>query len=684
MTADVRGRIICPLGSVISGSFAESTSIQSGVITVTGDMVLEGPVSVAEGYEFRLALYDPSRATVRPIGPLFYVISTVYNPGDKTTTVSYGDRLAFYAEYEVLPTRIVSVYDSSTATLDDNELNEFQKNMLIKPLSADRLAQVAGSLLGMTVPTGLGMTFYRETVEIDGNVMAVLNDLYVSACKCLYSDAKGAIQAFNIGNVASWVSVPWSDVISVTPNGTPLRAASNVLARWNSKVINLDGAEDGQNGLEDDPNQAGCVTNNSYEYAQDVIYNYKEVVSDVEQEKEHIEKEYPWYVEKICTDREGREISRELKEYGMYGETRTYSETTYVDTDIFNLKFYLNVPQHIQSDVRFIRSYYSQYVNNQLAAAKESAALLGETALYDANPYYYTFGRNPVLDQFKATYTFKKTWVYEPVEYFWEGIGLPEEAYDNKPLIPPTYRTAWALYGQYFKSYTENLTEDCLAYSYTDDKSWGSRVQSQKGKRNIDNYLRVLRTVNGEQFNWSDLTLNWSTSKDNIREMGQKHAFLDQSVSISQNQVTIDDLKQAIEEPQAPFTSNLEDESVSAVISGGSQTGLTFVYEPPYTDDDTIEIVKEGVFGPIYGVVKSNAENQAKTFAHTQNELRRGKSLGLSVVLPVKYYQNRPHLGASINLDGSAGAYIMDSIAVTFDSDGVVMTADLIAVGSLL
>jgi hypothetical protein len=96
MVLDVRAKVICNLGPVISGSVKDDHVQGQGLVMTTGELVIAGLVTPAHGDVVKLAYITPdeTKAVRFPRGP-FYVTKAYADPLRNQTQISMADKLAY-------------------------------------------------------------------------------------------------------------------------------------------------------------------------------------------------------------------------------------------------------------------------------------------------------------------------------------------------------------------------------------------------------------------------------------------------------------------------------------------------------------------------------------------------------------------------------------------------------------
>ncbi len=96
MTVDVRARVFCNLGTIITGNLAdEAISLGQGLITCRGQLVLAGLSTPAVGSVVNIGWQRGS--TIARLPRTLRVLSSFANPFTRQTTVQLGDKLVYLA-----------------------------------------------------------------------------------------------------------------------------------------------------------------------------------------------------------------------------------------------------------------------------------------------------------------------------------------------------------------------------------------------------------------------------------------------------------------------------------------------------------------------------------------------------------------------------------------------------------
>lgn len=94
MTIDVRAKIVCSLGKVISGELSDSLMLEGGLIKTSGTLILSGLSLPQRADVVQLAYYKPQSNTITRFPRALRVLNATADPFRNTTTVQIGCKLA--------------------------------------------------------------------------------------------------------------------------------------------------------------------------------------------------------------------------------------------------------------------------------------------------------------------------------------------------------------------------------------------------------------------------------------------------------------------------------------------------------------------------------------------------------------------------------------------------------------
>lgn len=232
---DVRAKIYCNLGPVISGDLEDTSVIGTGLLSTTGKVLLDGVYRVTPGDKIELAYYKNGR--VARLGRSLLVLSTYANPMTRTTELAVGCRLAYLANTAPPPRRLYSKDDPNAP-----ELTELEKRLVLKPMTAKFLVEEICSLLDIqhgTVP--LTNIFYKQQFDLSGPYLQVLSALLVSENYVGYMDSQDTLQFIDLTTEGGTGPVlDETNIIDVQPVNEPAPDPDIVYSVVNYTKLKLD------------------------------------------------------------------------------------------------------------------------------------------------------------------------------------------------------------------------------------------------------------------------------------------------------------------------------------------------------------------------------------------------------------------------------------------------------------
>lgn len=194
---DVRARIYCNLGDVISGTIEDASLIDAGLVPTTGRLVLDGMYAIDVNEPVDLAYYK--NGVMARLGKRLRVITSYANPVTNTTEVTIGCLLAVNADVSPGPDRILM------ATRDPYrpQLGAYWgPNVKIpKQIRAKYIVEEYLRALDIKfdfIP--LTNVFTRETFSTEDSYLQVVSDLLKSECYVGYMDNEERLRCLILSN----------------------------------------------------------------------------------------------------------------------------------------------------------------------------------------------------------------------------------------------------------------------------------------------------------------------------------------------------------------------------------------------------------------------------------------------------------------------------------------------------
>jgi hypothetical protein len=215
MTVDIRAKIMCDLGEVISGGWSDDHVQGTGLIRTRGDVVLKDLYNYPPGTPIRLAYYKDGKAVRFPRA--LRVLSCFADPFRRQTTLQLGCRLTWLENLAGATNEDRYVYtwdDLSNSTLECTYFD----NAVIS-ISAEYVAKEC--LTKLQIPHGnLGLTNYyaKEKFDISSGYVNVLSELLQAESKVGYLTASETLIVLDINNLnPTYANIAGSKIIDLSP-----------------------------------------------------------------------------------------------------------------------------------------------------------------------------------------------------------------------------------------------------------------------------------------------------------------------------------------------------------------------------------------------------------------------------------------------------------------------------------
>lgn len=623
---DVRTRVYCNRGPVISGSLEENTIVGAGLVNVTGNVVLDGVYRVKEGDVIELAYYKNGR--MARLGRKLRATSVYANPITRTTEIALGCLLTYNKDNEPPPKVISSEDDTET-----EDLTELERLLMIKPINASYIARMICEELGIDhVPIPLTNQFYKETFEISGPYLNVLSDLLISENYVGYIDSQERLRFINLlEQDGAGPVLNESKIIDIQPINSGDPPADTIYAIVNYTGVKLDDALTGDTGETEEEIQAR--------------YGY-----------------FGYYVPRVSEWRSsyeaGETVTREFRHQPLNSSGNPDRAQDPIEESITYTSGSSTSTGYILDERESPPQYKIGVVN------KYTAGPWGNTYEYTDYSYDKRGG---------AEYVFKITYRYEPAPVIVEACGFPPEA------VPPLPRSIASVLGS-GRLLTEVIYEEAVSteeYSVTRSTRSVSAVKTADGAANIQKRLESYQQQYADPVARGD-----AIRKAGIATYAAQRVAIGTTVSYNESAPNYNaptDANTGPDEnnPENGYTYEVTQtpEIIYVKDSGG---GINLELTPPYMSDDKVEKI-----GEYYRVTPSDATEKATAFARTQNRLRRGYRNGQSIVYPIEYMPIAPFKPLYLSFGGVVGQFRSDRTNIVFDSTGILVSTDAIFWGGV-
>ena len=639
MTVDIRARIMCDLGEVISGGWSDDHAQGTGLIRTRGEVILKGLERPTLGQKVQLAYVQNGYASRFPRS--LRVLSAFADPYRRQTTIQLGCALTLRENL-----RGKTPEENTASTWNDPAnaavaCSKFAEGTI--SITAAYVAAQCISRLGLTAdPIPLTNVYTVEEFDLSPGYVTVLSDLLVSESYLGYLDADEVLRFRSLS----------------TFTGT-----TTVIDQ--SRVIDVSSINSG-----DIPGDAVSAT---YSYSR-----FKKPEDDLPEEEQ---KRRDWERDETIGPPEIRRIEFRGGTYVRRVTPETVIESTYdafdrllkrtqttttavVSTNPTYIKWFLENPGQLRDTVDqsiTITTPQYQYQAEQLIAPPEPPPAGGCTIIYGTSVIYDPERDGIILSETEETYVSEMA-----------IAGALDLEYSGTISTPAGGSTNW----EYQPSLEVNVVAERVVTTYETDaetginKSVTTRQMAQafapQGNQvgAVESELGIERGSIGGVINNGKILLNLGSV---VKLRTDREYGLQRRPSRSERN------------NDATRKSVVESASDTVFVVGGESSQNVTVYNVPYVSDDRISV---GFFGG-FDVSPSDAPVKAARYARAQNTLAFGHRNGFSVQLAAPDVPPYPLDRLRIEGAGSAAAYVTNGTSWTFDSNGIICNTDALFVGGV-
>jgi hypothetical protein len=643
MVLDVRAKIICNLGPVISGSVKDDHVQGQGLVMTTGELVIAGLITPAHGDPVKLAYITPddSKAARFPRGP-FYVTKAFADPLRNQTQVSIADKLAFEK---------AKGGGTVNSALVDGLNGRLPK--VAKALDLYEAFTVITDRIGLDVATAGTWTLPKQVPALDSDdYVETLSDILASVTRFGFLNPQGELVAQSYKDLAT---------------GGPVLGFD--------QVVDLNG---NQGGLDFTENPTGSGTAQAVDGDDEDAPTTEWLAGSTVVDAEYGSFTASW-------DQSETSTQTSIKVTLRNGTTRSYPITETVQT--FERKA---EPDNRVLERTAVTSTSLVKVNSQVIQDYLNAGTTGPsaaTAITTRKSDLYTYQEIPP----PALSEQEEEQVEQEILAAQQAIAAAHPSTDHPVmtsagtivLLPklPTYRVI------------REESSETMSY------------MEALGRIGVRDYTKMASIPSGEGIKQSIITdILYSATKQKriertyvaygLTQMGQQaisaaavRAALDSSLS-----PFIDQFFRLVLEDVKVVTSDLnvvdEDKPVpdylapyqaaEAVIQGGSriQVGATPEVRSNKAISFSVPFLPDDVVNDDGSVTKGNAETAAANYAEEQNRLLLGHRLGLQVTTGLGVLPSQPLGAFHLRKGGFTATYRTNGTAWSFDANSCLVSTD--------
>jgi hypothetical protein len=628
MTIDIRAKIYCSLGPIISGSFADDYLQDNGLIKTRGEVVLDGIYRPEPGTIVEFAYVQGNIGSRLP--RKLRVLSVFADPYRNTTSISIGCKLT-YLDNRKPPLKNPTSVDENGVTppgvIDVASL----------PISASYIFDQCLTALGLVATSNpLTNKFSVAEFSLDGGYLSVMSDLLKSEGYFGYLNESEelVIQDFNTETGVGPVIRPES-LIDLSPINTGELPGESVAVNYSYLKL-----EKPTSTSEEDPTD-GTLRN----------YTYSEVTGS------------PITVTVTGT-----------KEGSQQSQTYSASYTPVSKTT----EQYKNIVVYDADKQEFVtKSVMGKRTEESVAHGLEVAGSY-VTALIqvgDQVPIYSTFTRQTETSYiYDAEGTVISTVTEELEPGFVTQLAAPIAWADVRKAGGSSTPGGLAL-RVVSRSVVETDYDKFQDITRTVTMNYKAKVYSTAGQNEFARQMDAALAEPAPVWRKNKLIL----APVSILAEAGNIVFENSTVSINQGRGSLNDTGGA-----RAGNDPLEQENTSGLewIAGSTQSQLVTEFSVPYVSDDYIgEGGIEIIAG--YSIVRSDADVKAKNYGNIQNRLLLGNRNGVSIQLPVEKMPGKPFSPIYIDAAGFIGQFRTNGTNYTFDAEGIVTSTDALFWGGV-
>lgn len=650
MTVDIRAKVICDLGEVISGGWSDDHAQGTGLIRTRGELVIKGLVRPTLGQRVQLAYVQNGYASRFPRA--LRVLGAFADPFRRQTTIQLG--CAITLRENLAP----QGGEESTADTWNDPANgntictAFAGGGTIS-ISAAYIAEVCATKLGINT-TGfefLTNWFTVEQFDLTPGYAQVLGDLLVSESYVGFLDASETLQVRSL--------------LDLTGAYTVIRQ---------NRVIDIGPINSGE--------IPGDTITTSYNYNR---YKIPEVLDTVDTNERQLR---DWERDETVGPPETRVIDYEG---GIYSRVVTPSAVTITTYDEFDRA--IKRVETLTTHVCATNPSYIKWFSGTGEAFNDVADLIITETVYNYEspasmlvepPSPPPPGSCAILYGYKRFYDPERDNVIlsEVTTKYQSEMAVAGKL--NIPQYSGTYETPAG--GSSSWNYQPSLDVDIVVEQtvtlYEQDKESGIT------KTSVTTQQAQAFTQSGQQIGALEIeaALEIENSASAVRAAVARGMSL---VNLGSVITTRTDREYGVQrrpsrsERNNDATRKVSLETVSEIefIYGAETSENITSYSMPYAPDDSIAYNNNS--NTYYLGFVSNAEVKARNYGRAQNMLAYGHRNGFSVQLTAPEMPPYPLDRVRIDAANYSAGYLCNGTSWSFDSNGVVCNTDALFVGGV-
>ena len=635
MTVDFRATIVTDLGRCISGDVGSNLiSDGSGLVATQGKLLMDGIINPARGTAVNLMVVQPQRGVITRFPKPLFVIRALPDVLNRQSEIEIGCRLTLMKNR-----RDQVVYSSSQYTHPSFAgLTSQQLATIAIPIYAQKVLEYCCDQIGLGLAPGAssrGLTarFMEDEIDLSEGYVDMIGRLLRSESCAGRILPNGRLQVIDLNPQISGIGpvLQQADLYSVEP----VQAGNEPPDNW---LVTYEAGER-TNVLQ---------TNNETPARSFADWTSSQNVSA------------PQTIRIRYTNASGSEQTASFTSINTSSTVTQYQRYSYTDAELKRQSVEI-VTRKTETNTASGASVNSAYVAFRLSRGL-SALLPNATETTVTTYEYRNSAAGPVLARETA-----ETRITE-LELA-GSLNVP-----SYEFYTPSISTFVAARRRI--TYDTQIGFQGREVTRTTTETWRSFGRRSEGQTAFNEIMAATAALWGDSATASNFT---SSAINDMKELIYEGAEI--SISVGRAPVPQKPVDQKLLQNEASQGEEIR-RSVSGVVlfQGAAYNAAdntdTATYDLPFAPDDVFEYVNG-----VRRLIPGGARAAARRFGDTQAALAVGHAFGQNIVTSFDKLPTRDLDPVYIRVAGIEGAFLMDGTSYAWDSNGLVVGADLMLVG---
>lgn len=677
MTIDIRARVYCSLGPIISGQVSDSSVVDTGLVTTTGSVVLAGIFKPRVGTQVKFS-YAKNGAIAR-IPRLLLVLSSFADPFRNQTTVQLGCALTYNADKGPTP----GSKDAQPPKNDD----EFY---VPKMISASTIFSHCAIKVGVGGGALLTNQFIEDEFDYSPGYVSIMNDLLKSECYFGYLNSGGALntRSIRVGGSGGPL-LDRTKVIDIGSTGSNQVPPTEVSVDYDSKRLQPpnDEAENGpgldniEGDITGEGDENGCKEDDiarqkrNWEFEvnlPDELTVYDRWTNESGEEVVDTYQYIPWSTTKTTYDTWDRALFRFEVQNGLIDQVW---RTTWFN---YKVPAPLNIPDDENNNCSnwWWNNNGSGSLSDQYGSGNFSFTIETDEEKLE---------NNGKPDDY-STIIMEETREDTPFADLVQACGFGETWFPNISSLPKGRRTTLIQYIYYEKDEASGITKTrtvkYVPYVQTPEGSYSIGQRAEAVARFSNGSFFDLNAFNNAQSSGGEVSDEDSVERvladagRLVQYGGEVRIRTEREYGLQRRPGSAERLTKALEK-ESPIKESAE----LAFADGSDEAGASTTFEMPYAPDDKITVEKNGT-QITYTSEQSDAKIKAANYGRAQARLIYASNNAVSIQIAPENMPPYPFSPIHISLNNIVGQYMTNAQSWTFDANGIIASCDALYWGA--